>query len=132
MSENFLHDANAPLIFEQMSGKTMSRSAAIFVLFNRLCLHQVVMNRKLFKPIIITTLIASVLAIAFLFIHHSISSRLTSTSSPVFNVSEEVEEYAIYSALLKKLFIKDKVQLLKIQKQTSFLDLYFFIPVLII
>jgi len=76
------------------------------------------MRRNTFKPIIFITLILGVAALAFFFIYHNIPSQSSAVSSPNFNTSEETEEYAVYSALLEKLFVKDDVKLLVIQKQT--------------
>ena len=76
------------------------------------------MRRNTFKPIIFITLILGVAAFAFLFIYRNVPSQSSAVSSPNFITSEETEEYAVYSALLEKLFVKDDVKLLVIQKQT--------------
>ncbi len=76
------------------------------------------MRRNTFKPIIFITLILGVAAFAFLFIYRNVPSQSSAVLSPDFNASEETEEYAVYSALLEKLFVKDDVKLLVIQKQT--------------
>ncbi len=76
------------------------------------------MRRNTFKPIIFITLILGVAAFAFLIIYRNVPSQSSAVSSPDFKTSEETEEYAVYSALLEKLFVKDDVKLLVIQKQT--------------
>jgi len=80
--------------------------------------HLISMRRNTFKPIIFITLILGLVAIVFLFVYHSVPSQRLASPPPDFNVSQETEGYAVYSALLKELFIKDDVKLLLIQKQT--------------
>ncbi len=78
------------------------------------------MRRSTFKPIILIILIVIVAVTAFLFIYRNIPSQSLAVSLPDFHTSEETEEYAVYSALLEKLFVKDDVNLLVIQKQTIY------------
>ena len=79
-----------------------------------------IMRRSTFKPIILITLIVSIAVTGFLFIYRIIPSQSLAVSLSDFHTSEETEEYAVYSALLDELFVKDDVKLLVIQKQTIY------------
>jgi hypothetical protein len=76
--------------------------------------------RSIIPKILVSLLTFSVgvAAVAFWLIPRFIPS-LSSTALPS-SVSEEKEEYAVYSALLKELFIKDDTKLLVIQNRTQF------------
>jgi hypothetical protein len=83
-------------------------------------------KRNTFKLITAFALIVGIAVITFLFIYRGFSSESLAISLPNLTISEETEEYAVYSALLEKLFVKDDVKLLVIQKQTiSSVDNYF-------
>ena len=79
-----------------------------------------IVRRNTFKPIILITLIVTIAITGFLFIYRNTPSQSLAVSLPDFHTSEETEEYAVYSALLEKLFVKDDVKLLVIQKQTIY------------
>ena len=84
------------------------------------------MKRNTFNLIISFALIVGFAFITFLFIYRNNQSQSLPISLSDFSTSEETEEYAVYSALLEKLFVKDDVKLLVIQKQTIFsVDNYF-------
>lgn len=78
------------------------------------------MKRNTFNLIISFALIVGFAFITFLFIYRNNQSQSLPISLSDFSTSEETEEYAVYSALLEKLFVKDDVKLLVIRKQTLF------------
>jgi len=77
-------------------------------------------NRKIFTRILLAIVFLSITALAFLMIFRGVSSNLPASSFQVLDATEGADEYAVYSALLKALFVKDDVKLLVIQKQTSY------------
>ena len=88
------------------------------------------MKRIEFKPVILVILIIGVTAIAFLLSYRGVqsdsladslsnfnSSENSAILSPSIMISEESGEYAVYSALLNELFVKDNESLV-VQRQT--------------
>ena len=83
-------------------------------------------KRNTFKLITAFASIVGITVIAFSLIYRGFPSESLAISLPDFTITEETEEYEVCSALLEKLFVKDDVKLLVIQKQTiSSVDNYF-------
>jgi hypothetical protein len=66
------------------------------------------------------TFVIGVAAATLWFIYRPSPSHLLTNLSSGFTPSEEIEEYAVYSALLKGAFVKDNVKLLVISDRTLF------------
>lgn len=91
------------------------------------------MKKNRLKLIIFISLILGITAMTFFFMYRGVPSQSladslpnsnTSENSavllPNLNISEESEEYAVYSVLLNELFAKDNVESITVQKQTLF------------
>jgi|GEM_PF-4898168 len=72
-------------------------------------------SKKTFRPLIFIVLILGLGSVALLFMYRDVPTAL-----PVQTDSIESDQYAVYSVLLKELFINENVKLLVIQKQTSY------------